>query len=441
VERPISQQALRQGLSQRGCTLGNLEGAGGLFGGWAVPSRTGSHHDGAADYAGDSRGPRHERQGHGRITGGGYRRARGNLRPVSAASKHSKWWMAPVAILTVSGLAVGAILLAPRSGDSRIPATTAAWDTDCTGALAKDFTCFQQHYQGLVHNNGVAAAFADIKDAYNKSDYVKGNCHQLVHVIGRAAGAHFGDAARAFDQGDDFCSSGYYHGVMEAVIGKIGFQQIRSQLNTICASVSADRKYSLYHYNCVHGLGHGVMAVSSGELFEALGLCDTLADLWERQSCFSGVFMENIVSEGNPDHAHHKTYLKDDDLMYPCNAVEHQYKQQCFLMQTSHALQATGNDFDRVFTLCDAVDDEFRPTCYQSLGRDASGNTISDGIRTRDICMKGRDFAARSNCIIGAVKDFIYYYHSNERGERFCSLLEPTLADSCLAFAKIYSVR
>jgi hypothetical protein len=348
--------------------------------------------------------------------------------------------MAPVAILAFSAFAVAGILLSPRAGDGGRPAT--AWDVDCSGETADDFVCLQRQYQTLVYNEGVAAAFAQIKVAYNESDFVRGSCHQLVHVIGRAAGARFGDAATAFDQGDDFCWSGYYHGVMEAVIGKIGFQQIRSELNTVCASVGADKRYSFYHYNCVHGLGHGVMAVASGELFEALGLCDTISDAWERESCFGGVFMENVMSEVNPDHARHgKKYLKDDDLMYPCNAVEHRYKQQCFLMQTSHALQVTGHDFDRVFQLCDAVDDAFRATCYQSLGRDASGSTISDGIRTRDICMKGRDFDARSNCIIGAVKDFISYYHSNEQGEKLCQLLELALVDPCLAVAKTYSVQ
>jgi hypothetical protein len=152
--------------------------------------------------------------------------------------------------------------------------------------------------------------------------------------------------AKAYEHGDNFCWSGYYHGVMESVISKIGYQQIRSKLNTICAGISADQKYSFYHYNCVHGLGHGVMAVNNGELFDALTTCDSLTDSWEQESCFGGVFMENVMSEVNPDH--HTKYLKSDDLMYLCNAVDNRYKQQCFLMQTSHALRATSYDFDRV---------------------------------------------------------------------------------------------
>ena len=278
----------------------------------------------------------------------------------------------------------------------------------------------------------------DMKDAYEKSGYVKSNCHQLVHVVGRAAGDKFGDVAKAYEQGDDFCWSGYYHGVMESVISKIGYQEIRSKLNTVCASASRDQQYSFHHYNCVHGLGHGVMAVNNGELFDGLRTCDSLTDSWERESCFGGVFMENIMSEANPDHR--SKYLKNDDLMYPCNAVARAYKQQCYLMQTSHALQVNGYNFDEIFTLCGKVENDFLSTCYQSVGRDASGSTISDLARTRDICMKGRDFNARSNCFIGAVKDFISYYHSNERGEELCAALEPVLRESCLAAAKSHNV-
>jgi hypothetical protein len=351
-----------------------------------------------------------------------------------------KWWMAPAAILGVSAVAVATILLfKPQVGESAGNKTAVAkWSVDCAGAMANDFKCYQTHYQKMVASNGVAAAVADMKDAYEKSSFVKGNCHQLVHVVGRAAGDRYVDVSKAYAEGDNFCWSGYYHGVMESVIGKIGYQNIKAQLNTICAGISAEQKYSFYHYNCVHGLGHGVMAVTNGELFDALTTCDALVDSWERESCFGGVFMENIMNEINPDH---KTkYLKNDDLMYPCDAVQNQYKQQCFLMQTSHALQATGYDFDKVFGLCDKVEQGFRATCYQSLGRDASGNTISDAIRTRDICMKGRDHAAKDNCIIGAVKDFVAYFHSNEQGEKLCNTLDASLRESCLATARSFSL-
>jgi hypothetical protein len=350
-----------------------------------------------------------------------------------------RWWVAPAALLAASALAVVTVVIVKPQLSRANTATAAKWSTDCAGGQANNFDCFQKHFQTLVAAKGVAAAFVDIKDAYDKSQFVKGNCHQLVHVIGRAAGEKYKDVSQAYQQGDNFCWSGYYHGVMESVMGQIGYDQIKPKINTICETVSKNQKYSFYHYNCVHGLGHGVMAVNNSELFDSLHVCDALNDSWERESCYGGVFMENIMDEINP--LHYTKYLKKDDLMYPCDAVDTQYKQQCYLMQTSHALQDTGYDFNKVFGLCDNVDVDFRPTCYQSLGRDASGNTISDAERTRDICLMGRDFDAKNNCLVGAVKDFISYFHSNAQGEKLCAVLQDTaLRDSCYATSKSYNI-
>jgi hypothetical protein len=97
-----------------------------------------------------------------------------------------RFWMAPVAILGVSAVAVAIILLLkPQVGEPAGAALrAAAWNVDCPGAMESDFKCLQKHYQVLVASNGVGAAIADMKDAYEKSGYVRSNCHQLVHVVG-----------------------------------------------------------------------------------------------------------------------------------------------------------------------------------------------------------------------------------------------------------------
>jgi hypothetical protein len=358
-----------------------------------------------------------------------------------APAPKTNWWVTPLAVLASSALVVAAILvMKPQVGAfQRGPAAQTAasnWEEACGGDRGGDFKCFQQHYQTLIRVNGVAAAFTDIKAAYDKSATVKGECHQLVHVIGRAAADKLGNVAAAYDQGDDFCWSGYYHGVMEAILAKIGYDNLESQINSVCQDIGGRERYSFFHYNCVHGLGHGVMVVHNNELFKSLTTCDAIPDNWERESCFGGVFMENIMSENNPDHA--TKYLKKEEPLYPCPAVDTRYKQQCYLMQTSYALQNNGYDFPAVFKMCDNIEVAFRPTCYQSLGRDASGQTISDPVRTRDYCMIGKDFEAQNNCITGAVKDFIAYFHDKAKGDALCNTLEPALREPCLATAESF---
>ncbi|HLL40986.1 MAG TPA: hypothetical protein VK357_15180, partial [Rubrobacteraceae bacterium] len=335
----------------------------------------------------------------------------------------NKWWLMPFGILMVSVLISAGIVLFEPAFLGGASAEVAQADVaggkkkvaaggeprDCSGASANDYACYQERYQGLVQGSGVEAAFTELKSEYDKNEFIKAQCHQITHVIGRAATDVYGDIPNTYSKGDNFCWSGYYHGAMEATVAKIGPDKILNEADTICAPLGeGDQKHSFYHYNCVHGLGHGFMGVQNNELFESLEVCDTMTDDWERESCYSGAFMENIMAKDNPSHPSKE--LRADEPLYPCTEVEKKYKPQCYLMQTSYALETLGNDFQKVFELCGTVESEFRPTCYQSLGRDASGITSSDVDRTNANCMLGEDYEARSNCVIGAAKDFISYY-------------------------------
>lgn len=308
---------------------------------------------------------------------------------------------------------------------------------DCQGAQASEFTCWQSRYSAITANDSPEAAMADFKKVYETNPYVKTNCHQIGHVIGRAAAKKYSSLAQTYKHGDQFCWSGYYHGAVETVAKDIGKDKIVAQLNDVCADFMKSEPYSFNHYNCVHGMGHGLMAVDGGELFQALDECQSYKDNWEAQSCYSGVFMENVMNEINPGQ--HSSYLKQDDPLYPCTAVKDTFKEQCYLMQTSHALIVVNYDYDKVFQLCSTVAAPYNDTCWQSLGRDVSGQHSSDQATTLDLCMKGTTYEARDNCFTGAVKDFMSYYHSDKQGLQMCAAIPDTkLAASCATVGKEY---
>ncbi len=299
-----------------------------------------------------------------------------------------------------------------------------------------EFSCYEEFFQESVQKEGIAAAFAALRAAYQDNDYVRAQCHPLTHVIGRTAAGLFSSVGEAYLNGDSFCWSGYYHGVMEGIIDVIGYSNIANSMDSICKDVAALRQYSFDHYNCVHGLGHGVMVLTQNELFDSLKICDNLQDSWERSSCWSGAFMENIIVDNKN---HFTKYVNSADPLYPCNALDEQYKGTCYLMQTSYMLKITGEDFAKVFSLCGTVEQAFQSVCYQSLGRDASGHTVSDVAATKAICGMGKDFSQQSNCVIGATKDFISYYHSDIEAKALCSSFEDVQLQSvCFATAESY---
>jgi hypothetical protein len=177
------------------------------------------------------------------------------------------------------------------------------------------------------------------------------------------------------------------------------------------------------------------MVVSNNHLFDSLKLCDNLSGTWEQNSCYGGVYMENVILDNLGEHT---DYLKPNDPIYPCNAVEQKYKTSCYLMQTSYALKVSNQDFSKVFALCRQADSGFEDTCWQSLGRDASGSTSSNAERTREKCYLGENYREKSNCIVGAVKDFISYFHSDVEAKNFCNSLSQDLTQICLDTATSY---
>jgi len=291
-----------------------------------------------------------------------------------------------------------------------------------------NFDCYEPHYQKLVEQGGSKLAFQDLKARYDKNDYVKSQCHPITHVIGQEASKYYKTVSEAFTSGDSFCWSGYYHGVMEGFIARVGRKNLPTQMDSICKDVPGKKSYSFDYYNCVHGLGHGVMEISQDELFDSLKMCDYLTGQWERQSCWSGVYMENVIVDGKN---HFSKFLRPAEPLYPCNAVEDQYKNTCYMMQSSYMLKVTKYDFAKVFALCRQVGYAYTATCFQSIGRDASGSTVSNTEKTKALCLLGKDFTEQSNCLIGAVKDFISYYHSDTQARGLCHMMPETFSASC----------
>jgi len=307
----------------------------------------------------------------------------------------------------------------------------------CEGDNHTSFDCYETYFQNVVEKEGISRAFAVIRAVYPDNEYARAQCHPLTHVIGREAASTFATVAEAYTQGDSFCWSGYYHGVLEGVIANIGYANLAEHMNDICTPLAQARKYSFDHYNCVHGLGHGIMAITQNELFQTLETCNVLSDTWERQSCWSGAFMENIIVDNKN---HFTKYLKLEDPLYPCNAAGKEYKGTCYLMQTSYMLKLTNGDFAKVFEQCARAGEGFQDICYQSLGRDASGRSVSNVQETKATCSLGKDFQQQSNCVIGAVKDFISYHHSDVQAKELCLSLESLqLQQVCTSTAETYA--
>lgn len=298
-----------------------------------------------------------------------------------------------------------------------------------------EFRCLQRQYADLVTQRGTGAAFTELRRAYASDEQIRLHCHQLTHAIGRAAGQNAPSLEAAFSEGEELCGTGYWHGVMETAVAGTSLSELGAAAERFCASARDREPRSVSHQGCSHGLGHGFMNAYGGDVFAALRACDALRDSWERGHCWNGVFMENVPDGDNP---HPSRYLRADEPLYPCTAVEQRYRGQCYQKQTSYALQLVDGDFAAVFALCSAVTDPARPDCFQGIGRNAVEENVRRATDPATICALGADVEARSDCTYGVARYLALYHHDRTVAESFCTAQPSELASACRRGADTY---
>jgi hypothetical protein len=138
------------------------------------------------------------------------------------------------------------------------------------------------------------------------------------------------------------------------------------------------------------------MFFSRYNLNQSLEICDALPDEWNRNSCYGGVFMENIAS-ATPESRD----LSATDYHYPCSKVGATYKAECYAMQTSRMAEM-GLSIEQILKECDRTG-EFRLPCLLSAGRDLSNDVrFGQGRAAAEKCELVAG-ASRTACMRGVV--------------------------------------
>jgi hypothetical protein len=297
----------------------------------------------------------------------------------------------------------------------------------------RDFRCYEQSFGNIAHDRGARTALRLFERGIATNRSVESDCHRIAHYIGSGALARYrGDVGKAFAAGSPTCWSGYYHGILERSLYRVPDQRLGAVIRVICRGIG-DRRTSYLAYQCVHGLGHGLMIQTGYDLPASLARCDELDGAWDQTSCGGGVFMENIATLSAPSETAiaPSKWLRGDDLVYPCNSriVREHHRRYCYLMVTSRVLEATGFDWHRTARVCRRVDRKWTDTCFQSFGRDASGYTRQSARRIRSLCrVAGR---WQDQCIWGAARDITSNDAGGRRAARLCTRAARSVRGSC----------
>jgi mono/diheme cytochrome c family protein len=275
--------------------------------------------------------------------------------------------------------------------------------------------CFRQAFGNLAYKEGPQKALALLATDDRTISGVHADCHQISHWIGHAGLAYYkNNPGVALSHGAMTCNSGYYHGVLQVALAGLPRDVVVKKAQHLC-DARAVNKDDFLLYQCVHGLGHGLMIYSGDDLPWSLRTCHKLLTDFDRVSCTGGVFMQNLDTTMGVSR-----YLSKKNPIYPCTIVSEQDKVYCYLMVTSRINTLDGYKWRRTAAWCRKSEPGWVATCFQSFGRDASGATEYHPKQTIRLCRLAG--SGTDECLYGASRDYANNYAGGKEAAQLCNL-------------------
>ena len=345
------------------------------------------------------------------------------------------------------------------------PDSIAAWAVNGCRAAREKQACYEKALVAAMRPAGVDRAMAALDRIAAADAEVVRHGHVLAHGLGISAYEGAATVGQTFSKCTPAYQSGCYHGVIQAYFADAGSAGATAErLNALCADYRAPSARWI-RFHCAHGAGHGLMAVHGQHLLRALEGCDLLSNAMERDACWGGAFMENIVNATNPHHtsttqlaggaghhghappaahdAHsqssghdhgatrHEAFkaLDPDEPLYPCTVVAEHHRTSCYTMQTSAILVHNRGDFADAARQCTRAPEQHRRACFISLGRDAAAYSRGNDARAIELCGKAPE-ADLPWCIVGATKNRVDVTANPADGLALCRAVPGAAAKS-----------
>lgn len=295
-------------------------------------------------------------------------------------------------------------------------------------ADCSDQRCFEQAFGNIAYYQGPKVAMGLVAKQY--AGGADPSCHRVVHMVGAASLARFkGNIARTFAAGSSLCWSGYYHGVLERAFRNVtsfDAKSLGAKARSLCRSAQVSA-HSWLAYQCLHGLGHGLMITTAYQLPLSLKVCKELGTAWDQTSCKGGVFMENILTS----YGGKSPWVRDNDPVFPCDWVAREDKYTCYQQVTTRMIRVFGVNWKRMAQVCARVEREWIATCFGSFGQNASVLASRDPQRTAKTCAIARAYGGEAACFRYAAEDIAGTYSGGKRAAVLCNIAPQNVRGPC----------
>lgn len=250
------------------------------------------------------------------------------------------------------------------------------------------------------------------KEMTTALEYAQFDCHDLMHQIAQGEYRITGNLADVYKDANFACFGAAYHGAVEGYFltheldHAASTQDLEKGVLSACPATLQESSPSLFA-QCAHGTGHALMFVLANQLPQALKLCDTFAQEYERVNCYGGAFMENVPNAQLSPHE--VLYIRADDPLYPCDFLDERYAKVCYTFQVAHVQGSVS----KKGMFCASVPVTYQNDCYYNIGTGMPGipgMSLSHPMSMVDACIALGGGRPAEQCIRGLVGSFVDRY-------------------------------
>ncbi|HEY4502120.1 MAG TPA: hypothetical protein VJJ20_03600 [Candidatus Paceibacterota bacterium] len=279
-------------------------------------------------------------------------------------------------------------------------------------------------YKNLVDKTDPRQAIQALEQESQEDARVAALCHDILHEIGRTAYKKYGGFNEAAAFQSDFCNSGYIHGIFESY-----FKSASSSLSMLakqCSEYASTQGRQFDLWQCHHGVGHGFMYLTGGDLDESLALCDRYMEE-AGTGCQNGAYMEVFNLEVL---AKESGYIDPENPFATCKARS-QAKGDCYVYVPTYLSQTRGMDFPDILKECNKAEFGYKGSCLGGVAAEAIKRNMGNPGLVFALCGQAGSFINQELCTAGLVDMYMNQKGSYFAGVELCKQAPQDLLDSC----------
>lgn len=283
----------------------------------------------------------------------------------------------------------------------------------------------QFRYKNIVLEKDPREAIHSLQKESSTNSEVLALCHDTLHSIGHTAYQKYGSFQEAAKFQSDFCNSGYIHGIFESYFENTDnpLSGLKEQCNEY-ASISG-RDFDLWQ--CHHGVGHGFMYLTGGDLDKSLLLCEEELGKDGAPSCQNGVFMEVFNLEVL---AKENSFIDPNNPFLTCSD-RNTAKEDCYFYIPTYLSQTTNMGFSDIFNECNNAEPGYKLSCIQGVGSEAIKRNMDDPKSVFAMCNQAGSFINREACAIGITGMYMNQIGSHTSGKELCEQAPQEFQSTC----------